>query len=32
VALPAPADKVSALLFEASAPRSLQVVNPQPED
>jgi c-di-GMP-specific phosphodiesterase len=31
VALPAPADKVSALLFEASAPRSLQLVNPQPE-
>jgi diguanylate cyclase (GGDEF)-like protein len=31
VALPAPADKVSALLFEASAPRSLRLISPQPE-
>jgi EAL domain-containing protein (putative c-di-GMP-specific phosphodiesterase class I) len=31
VALPAPADKVSALLFEASAPRTLELVKPQRE-
>jgi EAL domain-containing protein (putative c-di-GMP-specific phosphodiesterase class I) len=31
VALPAPADKVSALLFEASAPRTLELVKPPPE-
>ncbi len=32
VALPAPADKVSALLFEASAPRPLRLVTPKPTD
>ncbi|HEX3617894.1 MAG TPA: GGDEF domain-containing protein [Solirubrobacteraceae bacterium] len=31
VALPAPADKVSALLFEASAPQPLQLLAPRPE-
>jgi diguanylate cyclase (GGDEF)-like protein len=31
VALPAPAEKVSALLFEASAPPALHVVFPKPE-
>jgi diguanylate cyclase (GGDEF)-like protein len=31
VALPAPAEKVSALLFEASAPHALRVISPQPE-